>query len=159
MPKVPEKNMQNCPKICFFSPIKHWFCFKKRSKSMFQPTKTCAVSGCVWKHPEWILIVLCTFMKVYMIFEPFFPVIIDPFERFWTIFCQFVWLFLTIFGCSSAETEKITIFFGGQKSKKYQRKQKRRKLFIFVFGVKIDFGWEKKSIFSRFFETLENISF
>ena len=54
------KNMQNCAKTSTFSPIKHLFCLKKRSKSTFQPMKVCSKWVCL-KGPGWILSVFKQF--------------------------------------------------------------------------------------------------
>ena len=42
-------------KQAFFSATKHLFCFKNNGQNRRFNLWTCAVSGCVWKHPEWIL--------------------------------------------------------------------------------------------------------
>ena len=117
--------MQDKAKICkvvkicpFFLPMKHLFCLKNGQSRRFNLWK-CAVRGCVWKHPEWILRVFMHFMKVYVTFERFCFVFIDPFERFWTIFDP-VWGYMgpfldhfwTIFGPFLAIFDDFWLFLG-----------------------------------------------
>ena len=62
-----SKMMQGKAKLCknkpFFSGDKTLvLLLKKRSKLTFQPMKMCS-SGCVWKHPELLLVVFMQFYE------------------------------------------------------------------------------------------------
>ena len=73
--KSSKKYMQNGPKICLFSPIKHLFWLKKNGQNRRFNLWKCAASGCICKDPEWIL-------SIFMQFDE------GP-DDFWTVFRYF----------------------------------------------------------------------
>ena len=112
--------MQNCAETNLFSAIKDLFCLKKRQWNRRFNLWKCAINGCVCKQPEWILSILCTFMKVQMTFErilapfipiwPFFEPIFDP---IWGCVGSFWGHFGTKIGaCWSNFGWVLTIFLG-----------------------------------------------
>ena len=95
---------------------------KKRSKSTFQPMK-CAVSGSVWKHPEWILSVFTQFDEGLDDFRTIFA-------SFWPILAFFE-LVLTILDFLGAflRLKKPENPFFGQKSRKIEMFRKKSRIF------------------------------
>ena len=80
--KICYQNVQNCAKTSHFSPIKHFFLLKKNGQNRRFNIRKCAVCGCAWKHPVWILSVFMHLMKVRVTFEPFldtFDLLFNPF--------------------------------------------------------------------------------
>ena len=77
--------MRKCAKTSTFSAVKHLFRLKNVQNRRFNLWK-CAVSGCVWKGPEWILSVFKQIDEClddfWTIFAPFCPL----FDPFWAIF-------------------------------------------------------------------------
>ena len=94
---------QNSAKICetvqkqsLFSPIKHLFCLRKRSKSTFQHMKVCSKWVClevswvdfecfqaIWWRSRWLL---NRFWRLLTPFEPFFDPIWGYTGSFWADF-------------------------------------------------------------------------
>ena len=77
LPKLTQM-MQNCATASPFSAVKHLFRLKTGQNRRFNLWKY-AVSGCVWKCPEWILSVFMHFYEGPHYFWPFWPV----WSHFW----------------------------------------------------------------------------
>ena len=91
LPKFTE-NMQTCAKTSLFFAYKTLVILggRKRSESTLQPKKKCAVSGCVWNDPGWILTVFIHFYEalpnfrvvVFLTFDLFGP-FLSHFDTIW----------------------------------------------------------------------------
>ena len=87
---------------------------KKKGHNRRFNLRKCAVRECAWKHPGWILNVLCIFVKVHMTFERFFWPRSTHLTPFWPIFAPYL-----------GHTEPLSDHFGtdrlGQASSFQQR--------------------------------------
>ena len=78
------KNMQNCAKTSPFSARKQLFCLKKNGQNRRFDLWKCTGSGCVWKHPGWILSVFIHIRQYVDGFLSFFCATFD----IWAILAQ-----------------------------------------------------------------------
>ena len=88
LPKLTQM-MQNCATTSPFSAVKHLFRLKTGQNRRFNLWKY-AVSGCVWKCPEWILSVFMHFYEGPHYFWPFWP--------FWSHFWPYPGLYRAFLG-------------------------------------------------------------
>ena len=88
LPKLTQM-MQNCATASPFSAVKHLFRLKTGQNRRFNLWKY-AVSGCVWKCPEWILSVFMHFYEGPHYFWPFWP--------FWSHFWPYPGLYRAFLG-------------------------------------------------------------
>ena len=100
----------------------HLFCLKQDGQNRRFNLWKCAVSGCVWKGPEWILSVFKQFDEGLNDFLPLF----DPFDPFWAIFDHF-WLFWGLFRPKKRNNRFLA---KNQKNRFWPQNRKKSRFFL-----------------------------